>query len=250
MLLLLKQIFESHYLCLAANNGEQGLTIAKEQIPDLIICDVMMPKIDGFEVLQQLKTDPITDHIPVVLLTAKGDKQSRMQGWAYKADDYISKPFDADELILRIDSLLCIRQLLNRRLKNEFALNPTEQQAVFTEPDSPEDINMVAQKFIDNLNQVLEQHYHQDDFDVAALADKLYMSRRQITRKVKGVLDLTPVESIRAFRLKKAAELLLQGIAPGDVAYSVGFSSHSYFAQCFKAQYKCKPSEYVSDYVA
>ena len=276
MLELLKDTLGEKYHCISENNGENGVTAAKEHLPDLVISDVMMPGISGFDVLKQLKEDDLTGHIPVVLLTAKGDIQSRIRGWSEKADEYLEKPFNSVELLIRIESLLSIRALLRHRYQREFTeptklvvqktdegrvestqikatsasaqaplLNPQSAlQSAQAELEQSKSINSVNQVFFERINKVLEKHYSKESLDVAFLASELAMSHRQLGRKMKSLLDLTPAESIRSFRLKKAAEQLNQGVSPGVVAHQVGFTSHSYFSQCFKAQFDCLPSNY------
>ncbi len=243
MLKLLQGILSSSYRCMMANNGHSGINKAKEYLPDLVICDVLMPQIDGFEVLETIKSDPLTCHIPVMLLTAKGDVKSRIRGWESNADEYLKKPFNVDELLSRVDSLLTIRQLLQTRYQQQFSRIDHEQTTAAQTSQEP-NLDGVNARFIGALNQAMEKYYGDERFDVGQLASELGMSNRQLHRKTKSVLFLTPKESIRHFRLKKAAELLRQGEAAGEVAFKVGFSSHSYFSQCFKAHFNCSPSAY------
>lgn len=252
MLELLKDTLKGRFHCLCAAHGEQGLSVAFEALPDVVICDVMMPGLSGFDVLKQLKASELTDHIPVILLTAKGDMESRLKGWQEKADEYLDKPFNAEELLSRIDNLLGIRNILRKRFQG--SLNKKTLKADIgkirakvsqpKQPDEQEQHHNGNQVFFDKVYGLLEAHYAEETLDVAFLADKLAMSQRQLGRKMKAVLDYTPTELIRVFRLKKAAELLRQGETPGAVAFKVGFSSHSYFSQCFKAQFDCLPSSY------
>ncbi|MFT5163054.1 MAG: DNA-binding response OmpR family regulator, partial [Alteromonadaceae bacterium] len=233
--------------------------LAAKKLPDLVISDVMMPGISGFEVLRQLKQQDLTSHIPVVLLTAKGDIDSRLKGWSEKADEYLEKPFNATELLMRLDNLLSIRSLLRQRYLREFnqpgykvealSLPDTGSRATSDTDNSDDDNEDIAanvghQRFFERLDGILEKHYADELLDVTVLAGQMYMSHRQLGRKMKALLGLTPVESIRQFRLKKAAELLNQGTQSGLVAEQVGFSSHSYFSKCFKAHFKCLPSHF------
>lgn len=259
MLELLQATLSGKFNCIAAQNGTNGLALAREHLPDLVISDVMMPGISGFEVVRALKQDELTSHLPVVLLTAKGDTQSRIKGWSEKADEYLEKPFNSEELLMRIDNLLDIRRLLRQRLMREFSeLNGQAAQIrIQLRDDVDSDVeqnaqnekeqnalNIVNQRFLERINGILEDNYQDESMDVAFLANELAISPRQLSRKMKAVLDLSPVESIRSFRLKKAATLLAQGHSPSVVAHQVGFSSHSYFSKCFKAQYNCLPSSF------
>ena len=245
------------YHCMVADNGKQGLQLAQEHLPDLIVSDVMMPKMDGFALTKALKSHDDTSHIPVILLTARGDRESRIEGWSQKADEFLQKPFDVEELLSRINNLLSLRSLLRQRYQKEFSeprlssdhlspasepLNPIYEHKNEQKTEQP--INVVHQAFIDKIDEILEKNYADEDFAVSLFADEMALGSRQLIRKMKTLLDLTPVESIRSFRLKKAAEHLASGIAPSEVYHRVGFSSHSYFSQCFKAQYKCLPSQF------
>jgi DNA-binding response OmpR family regulator len=207
----------------------------------------MMPGISGFEVLKQLKSNQLTSHIPVVLLTAKGDTQSRIRGWSENADEYLEKPFNSVELLTRIESLLTVRSLLRHRYQREFTAPEPVEKVIETEQEPAQSLNSVNQAFMDKINGILERHYSDESLDVGFLAKEMAMSHRQLGRKMKSLLDLTPAESIRSFRLKKAALLLTEGATPSVVAFDVGFTSHSYFGQCFKAQYNCLPSAYQKE---
>jgi DNA-binding response OmpR family regulator/nitrogen-specific signal transduction histidine kinase/AraC-like DNA-binding protein len=265
--------------CTSAVDGEQGVAMAREMLPDLVISDVMMPKMNGFEVTKCLKGDDLTSHIPLILLTAQGDRESRLKGWAENADEFLQKPFNTDELLIRIDNLLSIRSLLRQRYQRAFT-EPKAQNASSSslssplpsllpsnitaeigvarvtesanhgslaeeEADQETAVNIVHQAFIDRVNEVLELNYTDEAFDVGQFAAQMALSGRQFSRKMKTLLDLSPVESIRSFRLKKAAEQLASGVTPSTVSHQVGFASHSYFSQCFKAQYNCLPSHYA-----
>lgn len=261
MLELLQSTLMDKFNCLTAQNGEEGLALATDYLPDLVISDVMMPGISGFEVVSALKQNELTSHLPVVLLTAKGDTESRIRGWDQKADEYLEKPFDSTELRMRIDNLLDIRKLLRQRYLREFSELNTQaaakiQTAVqanlsdvscdieIEEDSSQNEFSKVNQSFLDKIDQILEQNFHDESLDVTFLANELGISQRQLARKMKAMIDLSPVESIRSFRLKKAAEMLAEGHTPSVVAHQVGFSSHSYFSKCFKAQFDCLPSSF------
>lgn len=252
------------YQCLGAPDGEAGLALAVQYLPDLVISDVMMPKMDGFEVTERLKNDEKTNHIPVILLTARGDRQSRIKGWSQKADEYLEKPFNTEELLMRIDNLLAIRQLLRKRFGQAFisplpadeleAIRPTASDNSLTDSSkivstelAREDgtsLNPAHQVFLDQTNKVLDQYYPDSDFDVAKFAVQMALSHRQLGRKMKAILDMTPAEALRNYRLNQAAKLLSQGGSASVVAHQVGFTTHSYFSQCFKARFNCLPSQF------
>ena len=251
------------YHTLQASNGEAGVALATEQIPDLILCDVMMPGIDGFEVCRQLKQDERTSHIPIVLLTARDDKASRLAGWEHQADEYLSKPFDVNELRLRIENLLSIRRLLQQRFNSKLSelhlqqsreLLPDQAQELTQEhtqehtqeqsPQQPAALNPLDQAFMDRLDAVIASHYSNPDFKLDDMASAMAKSERQLHRKFKALTDKTPMEYLRWYRLEAAAKLLRQGERAGDVAARVGFSSASYFSNCFKTYFGLAPKDY------
>ena len=157
MLELLVQTLSDKYQCYCAENGEQGLALANEHLPDLMISDVMMPVVSGFELLRRLKQNPLTNHIPVILLTAKGDVQSRMTGWEEQADEYLAKPFNAEELRLRIDNLLAIRALLRQRFQQSFGQFDDWLDDLPTDPG----LTQVHRAFIRQLGDTLGPTSHQ-----------------------------------------------------------------------------------------
>jgi len=205
------------YRCIEARDGTTGLATAIERIPDAVICDVMMPGIDGFEVLERLRGDEHTSHIPIIMLTARGDEASRLKGLQERADDYIAKPFNADELRYRLRNLIELNQLRAER---------TRQQ-------------MLA----DGVGQALEQHYTDAEFGANELASTMHMSHRQLQRKLKALLDVVPATCLRDFRLQKAKTMLQNGESVSNVAMDCGFSTAGYFARCFSARYGTRPSD-------
>ena len=247
LLNLICDILSPHFQCQLAIDGEQGLELAQQQLPDLVISDLMMPGISGLDVLSRLKSDPLTSHIPVVLLTAKGDTESRIEGWKNRADEYISKPFNDQELIVRINNILTIRKMLSSRYQQQFAQHSTAQQTSVqnqTNKENESELDEAATDFSQQLEKTLEQHYQDENLSVTTIAKQMALSSRQLTRKTKTLLDLAPNECLRAYRLKKAAELLDEGHTPSTIAFEVGFNSHSYFSACFKAKFGCTPSNY------
>lgn len=238
-------ILSSHYRVDCANNGELGLNAAREHIPDLIIADVMMPKMDGFTLCREIKSQQLTCHIPVLLLTARMDRDSKMRGWKEQADEYLTKPFDKEELLLRLENLLAIRQLLKIRFSQQ------QEKLIETLSDNPEPADdsplseweIQAQAFLSRFNAEIEKNLADADLKVEQLAKNLAMSERQLYRKLKGVLSVTPAEHLRNVRLQKSLTLIRQNEAVGNIAFMVGFSSHSYFCKCFKAKFGKTPSQ-------
>jgi len=240
---------------LVASDGQAGLELAIQEVPDLIISDIMMPKLDGYQTTKALREVQITNHIPVVLLTARGDRDSRLKGWEEKADEYITKPFDVEELIIRISNLIEIRNILKRRF-SETVFEQTEQalESSVQEMDSDsENLSIVEintqklqQEFINQLNQKIESVYMNAELGVIDLAKSVNMSERQFYRKLKSVIDMTPSEYLRRFRLEKSKEVLRSGKTANFTAFEVGFSSQAYFSKCFKAQYNLTPKQFVN----
>jgi len=231
----------SKYKCLTAANGRVGCEIAQREIPDVVISDVMMPEMDGFEVTKRLRNDDSTSHIPIILLTARGDKESRIRGWNEKADEYLTKPFDSDELLIRIENILDIRDILRKRFSEKLFTEISQAEPAITKLNTQEE---QQNTFINKLNEILEQQYQDSDFKMVQLLPLIAMSERQLYRKLKAISDLTPTEYLRRFRLDKAQVLLSSGKTASFVSLEVGFSSHSYFARCFKAQFSISPSEF------
>ena len=226
---------ENNYHILTAMNGREGLDIAVECIPDLIISDLMMPELDGMEMSKQLKRDERTNHIPVIMLTAKADRDSMLEGLETGADDYIIKPFDQEELLVRIKNLLEQRKRLREKFRKEFVsdLKITEV--------SPED------QFLKKVHDILNNHIDEPEYTIEQLAGELHLSRSQVFRKVSAVTSFSPHELLRNLRLKKAAILFHSGHKNvAQVMYEVGFNNPSYFAKCFSQLFGVNPSQYIS----
>ena len=239
---------DDDYRTIIAENGEQGIKLAKQEVPDLIISDIMMPKKDGFETTKELRSNDITNHIPIILLTALGDHENRIKGWQEKADEYLTKPFNTEELKTRIVNLLDIRNILKRRFSETvFVGASSENPSTITNELTMAEKNRVQQQqlFVSQVNERLESLYSDASTSVADIASSLAMSERQILRKLKSTLDMTPIEYLRRFRLEKAKEQLRQGQSATNTAFDVGFSSQSYFTKCFRAQYGLPPGQYI-----
>jgi DNA-binding response OmpR family regulator len=227
------------YQILTAANGEQGVRIATEEVPDLIISDIMMPIMDGYQTAHAIRNN---NHIPIILLTARGDRESRLKGWYERADEYLTKPFDVEELKIRLKNLLEIRNILKKRFsESAFEIDNS------SEPDSPNkerpneyvQTNKDAQQklFIEKLNATLSEVYQEPEFTIPEIAKTFAMSERQFFRKLKNTVDLSPIEYLRRYRLEKSKSLLKSGKSANYTAIEVSFTSQSYFGRCFKAQY-------------
>lgn len=246
----IKQVIEQQHHCILAGSGELGLQLAQEYIPDLIVCDLMLTGIDGFEVLTQLKQDEMTAHIPVILLTARSDLESRLQGLKLNADEYLSKPFNQHELLTRIQNLITNRKQLQKRYLQQFnddkkaERKTSSQKNVAKLTKESVEQSSLEDKFLHKLEALIAKHYTEPELDISLLAKELAVSERQLQRKIKVMLGTTPNNFIKEFRLKKAQELLLSGSQIGRIALDVGFSSQTYFGRCFKESYHCTPKQY------
>ena len=234
----LVEIFSTEYSCIQAGNGLEAIELASIQVPDVIICDVMMPKMNGYEFSKAIKQNEALSHIPIMLLTARADLESRKEGWRQHVDDYLTKPFDEDELILRVNNLLVVRGILRKRFVNEMKSNPLGLIQI------KEELNTKDQSFLEKLECFIEEGYSVTEFQLPQVAKKLFMSERQVQRKLKAIVGLTFSEYLRSFRLKEAAKLLQEGLANNLIIEKVGFSSPSYFSSCFKAEYNETPKQF------
>ena len=225
---------ESDYRVLEAKDGQEALARAREAWPDLIVSDIMMPKMDGLELCSILKTDESTSHIPVILLTAKRSEEAQVLGLKTGADDYISKPFSNAVLLARISNLLESRRALQKRFKRDTILDPKKITVTSTD-----------ERFLRKTMDVLEENMGDYEFDVDAFAGTMPMSRSSLYRKIKALTGQSPSVFIRTIRLKRAAALLESGqLNVSEVAYRVGFLEISYFSTCFKNQFGCTASQY------
>ncbi len=246
----IKQVIEQHHHCILAGSGELGLELAQAYVPDLIVCDLMLTGIDGFEVLSELKDNEITAHIPVILLTARSDLESRLQGLNLNADEYLSKPFNQHELLSRIQGLIDNRIRLQKRYVEKYIdgqkaeRKTASQQKANSLTEQTAEIDTVEEKFLIKLESLIATHYADQELDIALLATNMAMSERQLQRKIKVILGTTPNNFIKEFRINKAKELLANGYQIGRIALDVGFSSQTYFGRCFKESTGQTPKQF------
>jgi len=234
MRVFIRENLESDYKILAAEDGEQGINIAYETIPDLVISDVMMPKMNGFQVCQSLKTDERTSHIPIILLTAKAEAKNKIEGLETGADDYLFKPFYPKELKVRIQNLIELRRKLRSRFSTETTLKASEITTT-----------SVDEKFLNRLLDIVEAHLIEEDFGVEQLTKEIGMSQPQLWRKIQALVNQNPKVFIRSIRLQHAKKMLEQNAGNvAEVAFAVGLINLSYFARCFQEQYGHPPSYY------
>jgi signal transduction histidine kinase/DNA-binding response OmpR family regulator len=231
----LKESLQAKWRVVEAPNGLTAWEIAQQELPDLVISDVMMPGMNGYELCSAIKKDNRIGHIPVLLLTAKAAQDSRLEGWSAGANDYLPKPFHFNELELKINNCLEQQERLKKHLQQQvLPAAPPQQETATQDP------------FVKLLYTQLDILINEAEVDVDALATAMQMGRRTLGRKLKTLLDITPNELIRRYRLQKAAILLSTGTSATQAAYSVGFDSPSYFSQCFKEQYGMSPSEFAT----
>ncbi|MCP5047957.1 MAG: response regulator, partial [bacterium] len=225
---------EPLYMVREAADGKQGIEQAKTIIPDLIVSDVMMPHVDGYQLCNTLKKDIKTSHIPIILLTAKAAEESVVKGLGTGADDYITKPFSTGILLARIKNLIGLRRQWQEKVQRQMILQPAEVQ-----------VSSMDDEFIKEVQQVIEKNLSNPLFNVELLGKKLYMSRATLYRKIHALTGESPREFIRSYRLKRGAQLLKADFGNVmEVAFEVGFSSTSYFIKCFKKKFNQLPSQY------
>lgn len=230
-----KKTFKTNYQVLLAKNGKEGLDMAFQYIPDLIICDVMMPKKNGYEVCQELKTDERTNHIPIILLTAKVRQTEKIQGLTAGAEDYITKPYNRIELELKVQNLL--KQAERQRTLNKSSLSGTPTTSTIT-PEPTID------PFVTKIIDLIEKNLNNQHFGVEQLSDTIGLSRSQLFRKLKALTGETPTNFLRSYRLNRAKEMLNnQDLTPTEIAYMVGFSTPNYFFKSFKKEFGMTPTE-------
>lgn len=227
----LRSILKGRYNVSEAADGRQGLEKARREVPKLIVCDVMMPVMDGLEFTRQLKEDIATSHIPVVLLTARSLPEQREKGYETGADSYLTKPFLGQVLLSRIDNLLRSRTLLRSLFSGDKA-EAAEEERLCSQDKT----------FVTRLREIIQQHLADSDFSVERLGEEIGLSRVQLYRKVKVLTGKTPVELLRKARLMKARTMVTttdRSIA--EIAYATGFTSPSYFNKCFKDEFGVSP---------
>jgi DNA-binding response OmpR family regulator len=223
---------------LEAERGDEGLARVRRELPDAIVSDVMMPGMDGHAFCRAVKSDPDTDFLPVILLTAMAGPEGRLEGLEGGADDYVTKPFEPAELLARIRNLLHGRE----RLKARFAGQPSGPVVLAR----PKQVPSADAVLLDRLRAVLDQSAEDEAFDVAALAAGAGMSRAQLHRRVKEAFGSTPAEMIIQYRLERAAHMLAQRAGNvGEIACAVGFKNVSHFVKRFRERYGETPSSYL-----
>lgn len=238
--------FTDLYDVKTAANGKAGLEMARAELPDIIITDIMMPVMDGLEMCRRLKNDLQTCHIPVVVLTAKDSEPDREEGYASGADSYLTKPFSSRLLISRVNNILRERERLASMRAPEMPRPVAQAVAQPEEPSHVPDINPLDKDFLDKLHASVEGNISSENVDVSFLADSLCMSRATLYRKVKALTGLSPNEYIRKVRMQIAARLITEGkLTISEISFKVGINSTPYFRQCFRDEFGVNPSDYA-----
>jgi signal transduction histidine kinase/DNA-binding response OmpR family regulator len=232
---VVREQLQPYYRVIEAGNGAQGFDLAVSSLPDLVLSDVVMPEMNGYELCRALKGDKRTCHIPVVLLTARAEREDRLQGFDTGADSYLVKPFDSSEMLVQVRNLIEQRRRLRERFSAPIVLKPSEMGVI------PMD-----EAFLQKVLAVVQANLAEPDFDVVRLGREVGLSRSQLHRKLRALTNQSPTLLIRSIRLQRAAELLQQKSGSvAEIAYMVGFSSQAYFAKCFREELGCSPKEYA-----
>jgi signal transduction histidine kinase/AraC-like DNA-binding protein len=222
------------YHVLEAEDGAEGLAVARQARPDLVVSDVMMPGLDGYALCRALKEDEALNHVPVILLTARAEAEDTLEGLAHGADDYLTKPFNARELLLRAENLIEVRRLLRDRFSGEVVLRPAGVA-----------VPSADAAFLERVQAYVEAHMGERGFDLEAVAEAVGLSARQLRRRVRDITGLSPSGFVRTLRLQRAAQLLEKEAGNiSEIAYQVGFDDAKYFSRLFRQVYGVVPSAY------
>ena len=237
MLTFILERLQENFTVETAMNGIEALEILRSGHIDLIISDIMMPVMDGLEMVRRLKKHIPTSTIPIILLTAKSDKETELESIQLHVDTFIAKPFEPDILLLRVEQLLSSKQTHEAKARMEVLATPKAIEAVSYD-----------EKFLANVTRLIEEHISDSELNVNTLCDWAATNNKQMYRKLKQLTGMTPVEYIKSIRMKKAAMLLQQKkFTVAEVMYMVGFSNHSYFSKCFQAEFGLPPKQYAAE---
>ncbi|NNM09470.1 MAG: helix-turn-helix domain-containing protein [Flavobacteriaceae bacterium] len=230
-------LFRGSFEVLQAGDGNEGIKLAIARVPDIIISDIMMPEKDGIELTNTLKTDVRSSHIPILLLTAKTGTSNELKGLSSKADDYITKPFNAEILKQKVRNYIEMRKALQKRYSQHLYLKPKDIS-----------VTSVDEQLLEDIQKIIDTRITEPDFTVGPFAEELGLSRMQLHRKLKALTGLSASEFIRSQRLKSSTKLMeTSDRSISEIAYSVGFNSPSYFIKCFKEAYGLTPTEYIKN---
>lgn len=231
----IKSHFQLSYHVIEAANGLEGWNTTLKTIPDIVITDVMMPEIDGFELCRKIRKDERTSHIPILLLTALGSREHEIEGLSAGADDFITKPFDLVLLQTKVENIISVRQSLKQKYAGEMLLQPSN--VMLTSPD---------ERFLQKAIEVVEKYISDPDLDIERFAIEIGVSRMQLYRKLNAMTEMTVKEFIRNIRLKRAAQMLVQKkLNVSEIAYAVGFKDLSHFRKCFRQEFGMSATDYI-----
>ena len=231
----MRAILTEKYKVMYAPNGSDALAKAMEYVPDIIVTDLMMPEMDGYELCRSVRASKLLNHVPVIIVTAHAEHDNLMKGFEVGADAYIAKPFDSEELMLRVEKLLEQRRLLREKYSN----------ALLDESVEKVDTTAADQKFMSQLHQILQANMSDTGLGSAFVADKLFVSQRQLNRKVKMLTNVDTATYIREFRILFAKQMLKNTDSSiTDIYMQCGFDSPSYFSKMFKQSTGMTPTEY------
>lgn len=229
----IRENLDQEYEVLEAVDGQQGFEIARETVPDLIVSDVMMPAVDGYELSQKIRADELTCHIPIVMLTARAAEEAKLEGLESGVDAYLTKPFSTRELQVRVRKLIEMRRLLREQQEHPLQIRSSEVA-----------VTSVDEAFLERLQTIVEEHLAEEDFQVESLCREIGVSERQLYRKLKALLNCTPAAYIRLLRLDRAKQLLEKNAGTvSEITFQVGYANTSAFARAFKEAYGKSPSE-------
>lgn len=230
----------SEYKIIEAENGDEGFEKATDSIPDIIISDVMMPIMDGFEFAKKIKKDITTNHIPIILLTARVSDESKIEGLETGADDFLAKPFKSTELKIKLKNMINHQNRMHEKFRREFLLKPGKMK--FKSPN---------EQFIKNITEIIESNLSKLDFSIEELSRQINMSRIHLYRKTKAITGQTCIDFVRSYKLRRAAQLLIRDeYTISEICFMTGFNEPSNFAKVFKKQFGKSPSNYLKDYLA
>ena len=233
----IRQVLSPQYTLLEATDGEAGLKLAAKTVPDLIISDIMMPRMDGYNFSRRIRADERTSHIPLILLTAKAAESDKIEGLEIGVDDYLTKPFSRKELLVRIDNLIKLRKQLRERYRTATTIRPAEVEA-----------SSVDRQFLEKVVHCIEKNMGDPQLDVAMVAEVVHMSSSQLNRKLNALIGQPPGQLIRSMRLQRAADLLQQNAGTiAEICFDTGFTDQANFSRSFKKQFGVSPSQYGAD---
>ena len=232
----ISELFSDEYSCVKAVDGQEGITMAEELLPNIILCDVQMPKKSGLDVVRELKSNPETRYIPIILLSGYNTRENRLEGLRAMADDFLAKPFDSEELRIKMANLLKIRNEILTSDPQDFLHKELGLDA--------QNYNHDQRYFLEVMIEYFSSYYSDKDLDVKNIAVHMNISVRQLQRKVKAITSISPMDLLRIYRLRQSAHLLLRHGSIAEVSEACGFSSPNYFCTCFKDYFQTTPSNY------